>query len=174
MTDQRAEIEGAGLSGTVVEVDYDADTITVELDDGSRKVLPFELFDSQDVYQPGQHFELRLNHTGEPSQVAGRTSPEALRITVSGYVESVDQDDELVWVYVRTEEGWQRKVMPLSLFEESDLARPGLHFLLDLDEQGTPLRLRPDDVELEMLPQSREETKPRWTSRPAAEAEPGS
>jgi hypothetical protein len=74
----------------------------------------------------------------------------------------------------KIEEGWQRKVMPLSLFEESDMARPGVHFLLDLDEHGTPLGLRPDDAELEMLPQSMEETKPRWTSRPAAEAEPES
>ena len=174
MTDQRADIGGASLSGIVVEVDYDADTISVELADGSRRTLPFELFDSKDVYQPGQHFELRLNETGKPSKVAARISPEALRTTVSGYVESVDQDDELVWAYVRTEEGWQRKVMPLSLFEESDMARPGVHFLLDLDEHGTPLGLRPDDAELEMLPQSMEETKPRWTSRPAAEAEPES
>ena len=42
---------GAGLSGTVVEVDYDADAITVELADGSRRTLPFEMFDAQDVYQ---------------------------------------------------------------------------------------------------------------------------
>jgi hypothetical protein len=172
VTDQRAEIEGAGLSGIVVEVDYDADMISVELADGSRKTLPFELFDRQDVYQPGQHFGLTLDKSGEPSKVVAGTSPEVVRTTVSGYVESVDQDDELVWVYVRTEEGWHRKVMPLSLFRESDLARPGEHFLLDLDEQGTPLGLRPDDAELEMLPQSMEQAKPRWTNRPAAEAEP--
>lgn len=174
MTDQRAETVAASLSGIVVEVDYDADTISVELDDGRQQTLPFELFDAQDVYRPGQHFALKVNGSGEPSEVTARVSPEDLRTTVNGYVESVDQDDELVWVYVRTEEGWQRKVMPLSLFEESDLARAGVHFLLDLDEQGTPLGLRPDDSELEMLPQSIEETKPRWTSRPAAEAEPES
>ncbi|MFI5268798.1 MAG: hypothetical protein ACHQ7M_15595, partial [Chloroflexota bacterium] len=113
MTDQRAEAAGASLSGIVVEVDYDADTITVELADGSQKTLPFELFDAHDVYQPGQHFELKLSDGGGPAEVASRTSPDA-RTTVNGYVESVDQDDELVWVYVRTEEGWQRKVMPLS------------------------------------------------------------
>lgn len=172
MTEQRAETDGATLSGIVVEVDYDADTITVELPDGSRQMLPFELFDGQDVYQPGQHFELKLDPAGLPSEVAGRVSPESLHSTVNGYVESVDQDDQLVWVYVRTEEGWQRKVMPLSLFEESDLARPGAHFLLDLDEHGTPLGLRPDGAELEMLPQPVEDTRPRWTTRPAAEAEP--
>jgi hypothetical protein len=174
VTDQRAETTATALSGIVVEVDYDADTIIVELADGSRQTLPFELFDSQDVYRPGQHFELKVNDTGQPAEVAGRLGPEALHATVNGYVESVDQDDELVWVYVRTEEGWQRKVMPLSLFQESDLARAGAHFLLDLDEHGTPLGLHPDDSELEMLPQSAAETKPRWTSRPAAEVEPES
>lgn len=165
VTEQRA-----GLSGTVVEVDYDADTITVELADGGQRTLPFEMFDAQDVYRPGQPFELRLDESGLPVEVNAEAPTEGT--TVNGYVESVDQDDELVWVYVRTEEGWQRKVMPLSLFRDSGMDRAGAHFLLDLDEHGTPVRLRPDEAELEMLPQQQEETKPRWTNRPAAEAEP--
>src|SRR5690348_18328332 len=106
--------------------------------DGTQRTLPFELFDSQDVYQPGQHFELRLDDAGDPADVSGGIAPESLHATLTGYVESVDQDDELVWVYLRTEECWQRKVMPLSLFQESGLARAGVHFLLDVDEQGTP------------------------------------
>lgn len=174
MTDQKAQTAGATLSGTVIEVDYDQDTIAVELADGAQRTLPFELFDAQDVYRAGQPFDLTLDASGEPSKVVARVSPETLHTTVSGYVESVDQDDELVWVYIRTEEGWQRKVMPLRLFEEADLARAGAHFLLDLDEHGTPLSLQPDDSELEMLPQLAEEVKPRWTDRPPAEAEPES
>ena len=167
VTEQRA-----GMGGTVVEVDYDADTITVELADGSQRTLPFAMFDAQDVYQPGQPFELRLDESGDPVEVLSGAAAEASCTTVNGYVESVDEDDELVWVYVRTEEGWQRKVMPLGLFRESELDRAGAHFLLDLDEHGTPVQLRPDEAELEMLPQQQEETKPRWTNRPAAEAEP--
>jgi len=158
----------------VVDVDYDADSITVELDDGRRETYAFELFDSQNVYQPGHRFELTVDEGGKLSDVAATSAPNAVESTVSGYVDSVDADDELVWVYIRGEEGWQRKVMPLSLFRESGLDRPGAHFLLDLGPDGTPLSLRPDDAELEMLPQQAEQTKPRWTNRPAAEAEPES
>lgn len=172
MTEQQTPVESAILRGTVLEVDFDADTIQVELENGERKSFPFEVFDSQDVYQAGQHFELTLSETGQADQVAEISTPESQQRTVNGYVESVDQDDELVWVYVRNEEGWQRKVMPLELFQESGLARPGAHFLLDLDENGTPTGLRPDEAELEMLPLQAEETKPRWTTRPSAEAEP--
>ena len=172
--DQRATVEGASLSGKVLDVDYDADTITVELEDGRQRTYPFELFDGSNVYQPGQTFNLRLNAGGAISDVATASAPDSSHTMVSGYVESVDQDDELVWVYVRGEEGWQRKVMPLSLFQETGLDRSGAHFLLELDEDGTPLALRPDEDELEMLPQALEETKPRWTNRPAAEAEPES
>lgn len=160
------------LKGQVIDVDYDADTISVRLDDGSEASYPFEMFDAYDVYQVGQRFELKLNVEGDPEKVADVPPP--TRTTVSGYVESVDQDDDLVWVYIRTEEGWQRKVMPLGLFVEKGLDRAGSHFLLDLDEHGTPLELRLDEAELEMLPLSIEETKPRWTNRPAAEAEPES
>jgi hypothetical protein len=160
------------LRGEVLEVDYDADTIRVRLDDGREETYPFQMFDTQDVYQVGQRFEFKLNAAGEPEDVADVPPP--TRTTVSGYVESVDEDDDLVWVYIRTEEGWQRKVMPLGLFAEKGLDRVGSHFLLDLDEAGTPLELRVDESELEMLPQSVEETKPRWTNRPAAEAEPES
>jgi hypothetical protein len=174
VTQRRTGSEGAILSGRVLDIDYDADTITVELDDGRQQTFPFELFDSGDVYQAGQPFELKVDDAGGPAEVATSQAPQALQATVNGYVESVDQDDELAWVYVRGEEGWQRKVMPLSLFEEMGLARPGAHFLLDLDENGTPLALHPDEDELEMLPQAIEETKPRWIGRPAAEAEPDS
>lgn len=174
VTDQPARTDGANSRGSVVEVDYDADTITVEFADGRRQTLPFELFDEQDLYQPGQQFELQLDAAGAPLEVIAASPTEMACTTVSGYVESVDQDDELVWVYVRTEEGWQRKVMPLSLFREPGLDRSGMHFQLDLDEHGTPVRLRPDESELEMLPLPVEETKPRWTNRPAAEAEPES
>src|SRR5437588_4017242 len=100
------------LSGEVIDVDYDADIIKVRLDDGREETFPFELFDTQDVYQAGQRFELKRGNQGQPDTVEG--TPEAERMTVSGYVESVDEDDELVWVYIRSEEGWQRKVMPLS------------------------------------------------------------
>ncbi len=158
----------------MVDVDYDADTITVELEGGNQQTYPFETFDSHDVYQVGQRFELTLGDVGQVDGVSGVDVAETELTTVSGYVESVDQDDELVWVYIRGPEGWQRKVMPLSLFQELDLARPGVHFLLELDENGTPLGLRPDEAELEMLPLKAEETKPRWTNRPAAEAEPES
>ena len=172
MADQRAETQKAAVSGTVLDVDYDADTISVELDDGRVETFPFEAFDNGNVYQTGQRFELKLDGGGQLSQVGPRTSVEPARTTVSGYVESVDQDDELIWIYIRSEEGWQRKVMPLSLFRQSGLDRPGLHFLLELDEQGTPLALTSDEAELEMLPLAAEQTKPRWTSRPAADAEP--
>ncbi|HEX6511794.1 MAG TPA: hypothetical protein VF157_05820 [Chloroflexota bacterium] len=174
MTEPRAEVQGAVISGVVVDIDYDADTISVELDDGRRETYPFEMFDSSDVYQAGQRFELRLDHIGDPSEVSADSTPPPAIVTVSGYVESIDEDDELVWVYVRGDEGWQRKVMPLSLFEDSDLARRGAHFLLEIGEDGTPSGLRPDEAELEMLPQSVEQTKPRWADRPAAEAEPES
>ena len=174
VAEQRAQIEGAVVQGTLVEVDYDADTVAVELADGQPATYPFELFDSANVYQPGQRFRLTLDETGEAVEVASTDPEQSAGATVSGYVESVDQDDQLVWVYIRGEEGWQRKVMPLRLFQESGLARPGVHFLLDVAEDGTPLSLRPDEDELEMLPSKAEETKPRWTNRPAAEAEPGS
>ena len=174
MAEQRAASETALLRGTVVEVDYDADSILVELDDGRREAFPFEMFDSQDVYQPGQRFELSLDEAGEVADVASLAEPSSVAGTVSGYVESLDDDDELAWVYIRGEEGWQRKVMPLSLFREQGLDRAGAHFLLDLAEDGTPLALRPDETELEMQPQQVEQTKPRWTDRPAAEAEPQS
>jgi hypothetical protein len=157
------------LRGEVLEVDYDADTIKVRLDDGREEIYPFAAFDAKDVYQPGQRFELKLGVEGEPQHIADVPPPE--HITVSGYVESVDLDDQLVWVYIRTDEGWQRKVMPLALFAEKGLDRAGSHFLLDLDDDGTPVALRPDEAELEMLPQAVEESKPRWTDRPAAEAD---
>jgi len=172
VTEQGATDKSSGLRGEVLDIDYDADTITVRLDDGRETTFPFELFDSEDVYQAGQRFELKLGAAGKPDKVASLTEAIGSQTTVSGYVESVDEDDELVWVYIRSEEGWQRKVMPLSLFRENGLARPGTHFLLDLDAEGTPLALRPDENELEMLPQAVEETKPRWTQRPQAEAEP--
>src|SRR5689334_10486110 len=108
--------------------------ITIELEDGRQQTHPFELFDGSDVYQHGQTFHLRLSDAGEILEIAPASTADPAHTTVNGYVESVDQDDELVWVYVRAEEGWQRKVMPLSLFRESDLARPGVHFLLELDE----------------------------------------
>ncbi len=174
MTEQRAATEGATLKGTVLDVDYDADTVTVEFEDGRQQTYGFEVFDSSDVYQPGQRFELCLDEAGAVSTVTSTEEAEPTHTTVSGYVESVDQDDELAWVYIRGEEGWQRKVMPLSLFQDTGLARPGVHFLLDQDDHGTPLGLRPDEDELEMLPLAAEETKPRWTNRPAAEAEPES
>jgi len=158
------------VAGEVVEVDYDRDTITVRLEDGAERTFPFQLFDEQDVYQAGQRFRLTQDDGGEPRAVSLVEAASA-RAAISGYVESVDQDDELVWVYLRGEEGWQRKVMPLRLFEEHDLARPGSHFLLELGEDGTPTDLQPDEHELEMLPQAVEETKPRWTNRPAAEAD---
>jgi len=172
VTEQGTDTAQQTLAGTVVDVDYDADTITVELEGGEQRTYSFELFDSQDVYQPGQRFELTLDKAGDPDQVAATDQPAGDCVTVNGYVESVDQDDELAWVYIRGEEGWQRKVMPLSLFREVGLDRPGVHFLLDQDEHGTPVSLRPDEDELEMLPLQAEETKPRWTNRPAAEAEP--
>jgi hypothetical protein len=176
VTDQQAQTRPAVLRGTVLEIDYDADTVTVELDDGQQQTFSFELFDHHDIYQPGQRFELKFRKSGEPDSVASSDTPApgTPARTVSGYVESVDQDDQLVWVYIREEEGWQRKVMPLGLFQEYDLARPGAHFLLEVAEDGTPMSLRPDDAELEMLPQQAEETKPRWTQRPHAEAEPES
>jgi hypothetical protein len=174
VADQRTATEGATLRGEVVDVDYDADTITVRLDDGREETYPFELFDGSDVYQAGQRFELKLSDRGAPEEIASADAPATSAVTVAGYVESVDEDDELAWVYIRGEEGWQRKVMPLSLFREAGLARPGVHFLLDLDEHGTPVALRADEAELEMLPLAAEETKPRWTNRPAAEAEPES
>jgi hypothetical protein len=174
VTEQRATSEGTVLRGTVLDVDYDADTITVELEDGRFQTYGFEMFDSRDLYQPGQSFELHLDEAGEPADIIHAKEANTVQTTVSGYVESVDEDDELVWVYVRSEEGWQRKVMPLRLFRESGLDRAGAHFLLDLGDDGTPLALRPDESELEMLPQAVEQTKPRWTDRPAAEAEPES
>lgn len=173
MTEQRAATDQAPR-GEVVAVDYDADTVAVRLDDGSDRTFAFEPFDSGDVYREGQRFELALDEDGGLISVRSLEGEASGQKTVSGYVESVDRDDELVWVYVREEEGWQRKVMPLQLFLENDLARPGQHFLLKLDENGTPVGLESDEVELEMLPQSVEETKPRWTNRPAAEAEPES
>jgi len=170
VTEEGATRQDTLLRGEVLAIDYDADIIRVRLDDGRETAFPFELFDSKDVYQPGQRFELTLGVAGEPEDVAFQ--PKAVRTTVSGYVESVDDEDELVWVYIRGEEGWQRKVMPLGLFEEKNLARAGSHFLLELDEEGTPLELQADEAELEMLPQAVEETKARWADRPAAEAEP--
>ena len=174
MTEQRAAAGQTYRRGEVLDVDFDADTITVRLEDGSDHTFAFEPFDGGDVYQPGQHFELTYDDDGAVASVRSAEKGAPRRTTVSGYVESVDQDDELVWIYIRTDEGWQRRVMPLELFRENDLARPGRHFKLELDDDGTPLGLEPDEVELEMLPQSIEETRPRWTNRPAAEAEPES
>jgi hypothetical protein len=163
---------GTALRGEVLDVDFDGDTVTVRLDDGSERTFAFQAFDGGDVYREGQRFEMTIGDSGQPASVRSMEEGSGSRVSVSGYVESVDQDDELVWVYIRSEEGWQRKVMPLELFRENDLARPGRHFLLELDETGTPLTLAADDVELEMLPQAIEETKPRWATRPSAEAEP--
>lgn len=174
MTEHQVTAGATAVRGEVLDVDFDADTITVRFDDESQRTFSFEPFDGSDVYQQGQVFEMTLDDTGQPVSVRSAGESGRTRTTVSGYVESVDRDDELVWVYVRNEEGWQRKVMPLELFQENDLAHPGRHFLLELDEQGTPLALKPDEAELEMLPQAIEETKPRWSTRPAAEAEPES
>ena len=93
---------------------------------GCDTIDSIELFDSKNVYQPGHRFELTVEEGGELSEVAATSAPNAVESTVSGYVDSVDADDELVWVYIRGEEGWQRKVMPLSLFRESGLDRRGL------------------------------------------------
>ena len=153
-------------------MDYDKDQIVVRLEDGDERTYPFEMFDTQDVYQPGQHFSLNVDQAGAPEGVASADAPAQGFATLSGYVESIDQDDELVWVYLRDGEGWHRKVMPLQLFAEQGLDRPGRHFLLDLSDDGTPLSLRDDEHELEMQLQPMEAIKPRWTSRPAAEAEP--
>ena len=169
MTEQR--VTSTTLQGEVLEVDFDIDAVTVRLEDGNERVFPFELFDSYDVYQPGQHFLLTFDEAGEPSKVLAAEAPISSHVTISGYVESVDQDDELVWVYLRAEEGWHRKVMPLQLFRENGLDRPGCHFVLELDEAGTPVALQSDEDELEMMPQPIEETKTRWTDRPAAEAD---
>jgi len=175
VTEQRLTHSGAGVStlqGAVVDVDYDRDVIEVRLDDGSERSFQFELFDSGDVYQPGQRFLLTVDEQGEALEVSVSGPIPGAYTSVSGYVESVDQDDELAWVYLRGEEGWRRKVMPLQLFREHGLDRPGRHFLLDMDEAGTPVALHDDEEELEMQPLAVEETKPRWTNRPAAEAEP--
>jgi hypothetical protein len=160
------------LQGEVLEVDYDKDEIAVRLEDGEKRTFPFELFDAQDVYQAGQQFVMQLDEAGRPETVSSSAAPRNAFATVSGYVESVDPADELVWVYLRDDEGWHRKVMPLQLFAEQGLDRPGCHFLVDLADDGTPSELRSDEEELEMQLQPAEETKARWTSRPAAEAEP--
>ncbi|MBV8084965.1 MAG: hypothetical protein JO247_09125 [Chloroflexi bacterium] len=160
------------MQGEVLDVDYDKDEIVVRLEDGQELTFPFEMFDDQDVYQAGQHFLVHLDPTGLAESVSSADRPASAFATLSGYVESVDPADELVWVYLRDDEGWHRKVMPLQLFADKGLDRPGRHFLLDLGEDGTPLELRDDERELEMQLQPAEETKPRWTSRPAAEAEP--
>jgi hypothetical protein len=160
------------VEGEVLEVDYDKDEILVRLEDGQERSYPFETFDAQDVYQPGQHFTLNLDDAGELESVKSADAPDSSLVLVSGYVESVDQDDHLVWVYLRDDEGWHRKVMPLQLFAEQGLDRPGRHFLLEMTEDGTPVTLRDDEQELEMQLKPAEEAKPRWTNRPAAEAEP--
>ena len=164
---------GAGaVGGQVVDVDYDRDVISVLLDDGRERTFPFPLFDGGDVYRPGQRFLLALSPSGQPREVALEEAPTNLPTrTASGYVESVDPEDQVAWVYLRGEEGWHRKVMPLRLLEDNDLARPGHHFLLDMSDDGTPIALRPDEDELEMMPRPSEQVKPRWTIRPAAEAD---
>ncbi|MDE3074683.1 MAG: hypothetical protein KGJ86_04575 [Chloroflexota bacterium] len=167
MTEHRVGLRE--LNGRVVAVDHDHDTITVRLDDGEEEIFPFEPFDSGDVFRVGQRFSLISDQSGKTLTVVPATEAEPK--TVPGYVESVDADDELVWVYLRDEEGWHRKVMPLELFAAQGLAHAGRHFRLEMDDHGTPVRLSPDEQELEMQAQPAEETKPRWTNRPAAEAE---
>jgi len=170
VTEQRTAT--SAVQGEVLDVDYDRDEIIVRLDGGVERAFAFQLFDAQDLYQTGQRFTLSFDEDGELLEVSLVDAPSGAHISLNGYVESVDPDDELVWVYLRDDEGWHRKVMPLQLFRDKDLDRPGAHFLLDVDEAGTPLDLHPDEAELEMQLQPAEEVKPRWTSRPAAEADP--
>ncbi len=162
-------METGTASGEVVSIDYDRDTIVVRMDGEDERTLSFELFDASDIFQPGQRFTLSLDESGQPLAVLPGTPRPVTQ--VPGYVESVDMDDELVWVYLRDEEGWHRKVIPLELFIANGLAHPGRHFFLETDEDGTPIALEPDEQELEMKLQPAEQAKPRWTSRPAAEAE---
>ncbi|MGH2366282.1 MAG: hypothetical protein ACRDHX_16745 [Chloroflexota bacterium] len=164
-----SNLEPLHLRGSVISVDHDADTITVKLDEGEERTLPFDAFDAGDVYNAGQHFDLTVDEAGQPLTVIATAEPE--RHSIPGYVESVDVDDELAWVYLREPEGWRRKVMPLHLFVEHGLAAAGRHFTLEVDEAGTPIALHADESDLEMQLQPAEAAKPRWTQRPAAEAD---
>src|SRR5947209_3298660 len=116
VTEQQAPASANLVQGEVLDVDYDEDVIRVRLDDGREASFPFVLFDSQDVYQSGQRFVLNMTDAGDANTVVLSEAPS--RTTLGGYVDSVDQDDELVWVYLRNDEGWHRKVMPLQLFVE--------------------------------------------------------